>query len=177
MSKAGDGLLWEFDEEIANTRKMLACVPNDKLGWRPHEKSFTLARLAGHVAEMPDWVVRAIMRDTVRLSSEKGKSEFTAYFAGSREEALARFDELSEQARDLIAGVSEESLAQMWTLTYDGKTVFSRPRGEILRVMFMNHLIHHRGQLSVYLRLLDVPIPGTYGPSADTRAAMVASLK
>ena len=177
MSKAGGVLLWEFDEEMGSTRKMLECVPDDKLGWRPHAKSFTLARLAGHVAEIPNWAVKAIRQDKVGLSSEKSKSELKAFFAGSREEALARFDELSKQARDLIAGVSEESLGQMWTLTYDGKTVFTRPRGEVLRNLFMNHLIHHRAQLSVYLRLLDVPIPGMYGPSADTAAAMVASLK
>ncbi len=159
-------LLPEFDQEMAKTRKLLECVPDDKFAWKPHEKSMTLGRLAGHVAELPFWAV-----NTIRLSSlditpgADGRPQ--AYSAGSRKELLETFDKNVSDARAAIAGASDEHLCQTWSLHFGGKTVLSMPRAAVLRNVMMNHLIHHRAQLGVYLRLNNVAIPGMYGPSAD----------
>jgi uncharacterized damage-inducible protein DinB len=153
----------EFDQEMANTRKLLELVPEDKLDYKPHEKSMTLGRLAGHVAEMAGWGTMTIGTEKLELTAGS-----TAPFAPkSRAELLATFDKGAAEARAAIAGASDEHLAVIWTLTYGGKTIFAMPRAAVLRSMVLSHIIHHRAQLGVYLRLNEVAIPGMYGPSAD----------
>jgi uncharacterized damage-inducible protein DinB len=155
-------LLLQFDPEMINTRKILECVPEDKFAWKPHEKSMTLGRLASHVAEMPQWGLMTVNLDKLDLTPG-----LKAFSAASRTELLETFDNNVSGAREAIAGASEEHLAKTWSLLFQGTPILCMPRIDILRNTVMSHLIHHRGQLSVYLRLLDVPIPGMYGPSAD----------
>ncbi len=155
-------MLPEFDQEMANTRKLLERVPEDKLAWKPHEKSMALGRLASHVAELPGWAVNTIRQDSLNITPD-----FKPTVASSRKELLEIFDKNAVEARQAIAGASDAHLQKIWSLQFDGKTVFSMPRAAVLRGPVMNHLIHHRAQLGVYFRLNNVPIPGMYGPSAD----------
>lgn len=155
-------LLPEFDQEIANTRKILDCVPEDKFAWKPHAKSMTLGRLASHVAEMPQWSLHTITEEKLELTPD-----MKPFNAATKAELIETLDRNAAAARGAIAGASDEHLAKTWTLIYGGQPVFSMPRAVVLRSMVMSHMIHHRGQLSVYLRLNDVAIPGMYGPSAD----------
>jgi uncharacterized damage-inducible protein DinB len=158
-------LLLEFDEEMASTRRMLERVPEASLAWKPHEKSMTLGRLASHVSDLP-------LRCTAIVNFEiydrpVGYKPFAAETAAA---LLEHFDDSVAQARAALTSLREDQLAVTWTLQMHGRTMASLPRALALRRIFMDHLIHHRGQLSVYLRLLDVPIPGMYGPSADDQA-------
>jgi uncharacterized damage-inducible protein DinB len=155
-------LLLESDDELAGTRRMLERVPDDKLGWKPHEKSMTLGRLASHVADLPNRCVSIVSMDVLERPANA-----TPFAAGSAKELLEHFDKASADARKALTGLSDEQLAATWTLKFGGRTMVTLPRAMALRKVFMDHLIHHRGQLSVYLRLLDVPVPGMYGPSAD----------
>ncbi len=155
-------LLREFDQEMANTRRLLERVPEGKPVWKPHEKSMPLGRLAGHVAELPVWAV-----NTIRLSVLNLTPPFQAYSMGSRKELLETFDQNVAEARQAIAGASDEHLRETWSLQLGGKTMMSMPRAAVLRSVVMNHLIHHRAQLGVYLRMNNIAIPGMYGPSAD----------
>jgi uncharacterized damage-inducible protein DinB len=155
-------LLPEFDQEMASTRKMLATVPNDKFSWKPHDKSMTLGRLASHVAEMPSWAIPTMEQDSLEITP--GQKPF---WAGSTPELLESFDKNVAMARPLIEGASDETFARDWSFIYAGQKIFNGPKSQILRSMVFSHLIHHRGQLSVYLRLLEIPVPGMYGPSAD----------
>ncbi len=156
-------MLPEFDQEMANTRKLLERVPEDKLGWKPHEKSMPLGRLAAHVAELPSWAVNTIQQDSLSLDPATFKPAETT----SRKELLETFDKHVTEARKAIAGASDEHLQKIWSLQFGGKTVLSMPRAAVLRGVVMNHLVHHRAQLGVYYRLNGVPVPGMYGPSAD----------
>jgi uncharacterized damage-inducible protein DinB len=160
--KISEMLLPEFDQEMANTRKILDCVPDDKFTWQPHAKSMTLGRLASHVAELSSWGQVVIDQDKLELTP--GMKPFSAESKAGLLEAL---DKNAAATRAAIAGASDEQLGKVWAFIYAGHTVFEMPRTVVLRNMVMSHIIHHRGQLSVYLRLLDVPIPGMYGPSAD----------
>jgi len=155
-------LLPEYDQEMASTRKLLQVVPDDKLDYKPHEKSMTLGRLASHVGEMPGWI--AMTLTTERLDLTPGHKP---YMASSREDLLATFDKQVAEARALLAAASDDDLAKTWSLTFAGQPVFSMPRAAVVRTSGMNHMIHHRAQLGVYLRLNNVEIPGMYGPSAD----------
>jgi uncharacterized damage-inducible protein DinB len=155
-------LLPEFDQEMANTRKILELVPEDKFAYKPHEKSMELGRLASHVAEMPSWCKATLESD--RLDLEPGMKPFEAK---SREELLAAYDTNVQEARAAIQGASDADWQKTWTMTFAGKQVFSMPKAAVIRGMVMNHSIHHRAQLGVYLRLNDVVFPGMYGPSAD----------
>jgi len=157
-------LLPEFDQEMASTRKILDCVPEAKFAWKPHAKSMALDRLASHVAELPNWGGTIITED--RLDLTPGTKPF---IASTKAELMEVLDKNVAAARAAIAGASDEHLGKIWTFSFAGHTVFALPRTAALRSMVMSHLIHHRGQLSVYLRLLDVAIPGMYGPSADDR--------
>lgn len=156
-------LLPEFDEEMKNTRKILERVPEDKLDYKPHEKSMSLGRLAGHVAELPNWVKNTIELEVLTISP----GQYQPYIVTSREEMLETFDKNVAEAHDLIAGASDETWAKTWTLQFGDRTVFSMPRAAVLRSMVLSHMIHHRAQLGVYLRLNEIEIPGMYGPSAD----------
>lgn len=155
-------LLLEFDEEMGNTRRMLERVPEASLGWKPHEKSMTLGRLASHLADLPNRAVSIITMDNfVRPAN-------AAPFVGhSSKKLMEKFDISSGEAREAIASLRDDQLDKTWTLSFGDRVMATMPRGMALRRVLMDHLIHHRGQLSVYLRLLDVPIPGMYGPSAD----------
>ena len=155
-------LLPEFDQEMANTRKLLERVPEEKFAWKPHDKSMTLGRLASHVAELPGWATVTVNQDSLNLTSD-----MKAFQATSRQELLDTFDKNAAEARQAIAGASDAHLGKTWSLKMNGQPVFSLPRATVLRGFVMNHLIHHRAQLGVYYRLNGVLIPGMYGPSAD----------
>jgi uncharacterized damage-inducible protein DinB len=162
-------LLPEFDHEMANTRRALERVPEDKSGWKPHEKSMTLGRLATHVAELSSWVPTTLESESFDFAPP-GAPPFQPKTAASRADLLEMFDKNVAAARAAIAAASDLQLMARWSLLNGGKTVFSMPRIAVLRSMVMNHMIHHRGQLAVYLRLNDVPVPALYGPSADEQA-------
>lgn len=155
-------ILPEFDHEMANTRKMLERLPDGSFDYKPHEKSMTLGRLAAHVAELPSYATATVSLDRLDLTGEEKHVT-----PATRKEVLDSFDKFVAEARALLAAASDEELTKIWTLTYKGQEIFSMPRAAVLRAMFLSHLIHHRAQLGVYLRLNNVEIPGMYGPSAD----------
>jgi uncharacterized damage-inducible protein DinB len=148
----GQELLPEFDQEMANTRRMLECVPEEKFDWAPHSKSSTLGKLANHLAVMPAFAAMIVHGQGRRPAEAKSKSEL-----------LALLDANIEAGRTALAAVSDDHMLTKVPVTADR----SMPRTDILRTRVLSHMIHHRGQLSVYLRLLDVPVPGMYGPTAD----------
>jgi uncharacterized damage-inducible protein DinB len=155
-------LLPEFDEEMKNTRKLLECVPDGKFDYQPHPKSMTMGRLATHVAELPSWAAHTLEKDLLEI--EPG---YKPAIATSRAELLQKFDESVAQAREKIAAATDEDWHKTWTLKFGGRTIMTMPKAVVVRGVVMNHLIHHRAQLGVFLRLNDVEIPGMYGPSAD----------
>jgi len=157
-------MLPEFDQEMANSRKMLAALPDGNFDYKPHEKSMTLGRLAGHVAEMPGWAMATLMKDRLEITPDMKPTTAT-----SREQILGVFDQQVTQAREILAGTSDEKMMANWSLVFNGQTAFTMPRVAVMRGMVMNHMIHHRAQLGVYLRLNNLPIPGMYGPSSDER--------
>jgi uncharacterized damage-inducible protein DinB len=155
-------LLPEFDQEMANTRKMLECVPDGKFAYKPHEKSMSLGKLAAHTSELPSYAIATIQLERMDFTgNEKPFSPLT------RKECLEAFDKHVAEARSLLSKATDEELAKIWTLTYKGQQIFAMPRSAVLRSMVLSHLIHHRAQLGVYLRMNNVAIPGMYGPSAD----------
>ena len=160
-----DALLPEFDHEMANTRKTLERVPDDKFAWTPHAKSSTMGGLVTHLANLPSWAGYTINQDSLDIAPNGEPQRATP--VKSNAEALETFDKNVAAARAAIAGASDEQLFQPWTLMANGKTLMSLPRVAVLRSFVMNHLIHHRAQLGVYLRLNDLPVPSIYGPSAD----------
>jgi uncharacterized damage-inducible protein DinB len=161
-----DALLPEFDREMAGTRKVLERVPEDKLGWKPHEKSGTLGWLAAHVARLPQWASMALTTEELDISPPGGEPPRPS-LPTSRQQLLDWFDELSSEARNALANASDEDMLKGWTLLKGGEKIFTMPRLAVLRSFVMNHLIHHRGQLTVYLRMNGAPLPALYGPSAD----------
>ena len=162
-------LLPEFDHEMSNTRKALERVPEDKFGWKPHEKSMTMGRLATHIAELNGWVPTTFEVESFDFAPP-GAPPYEPKTAASRAELLNLFDKNVAAARAAIGGAGDAQMMTPWTLLNGGKTVFSLPRIAVLRGMVMNHGIHHRGQLAVYLRLNDIPVPALYGPSADEQS-------
>jgi uncharacterized damage-inducible protein DinB len=155
-------LLPEFDQEMANTRKMLERVPDGKFDYKPHEKSMTLGRLAAHTCEIPSYATATIRFEKLDFTGEE-----KPFSPVTRKELLDAFDKYVVESRELLSKASDEDLMKTWTLTYKGNQIFSMPRAAVLRTMVLSHLIHHRSQLGVYLRLNNVEIPGMYGPSAD----------
>ncbi len=153
----------EFDQEMKKTRAILERVPEGKPDFKPHEKSMALGKLAGHTAQLPEFAVRIIELPSLDFS----KSDMKPLVMESRQQLLTAFDALVEKARAAIAGASDEHWEKKWKLSFQGHTIVDAPRFQVYREMFLNHIIHHRAQLGVYLRLNDVPLPGTYGPSAD----------
>ena len=166
-----DAILPEFDHEMANTRKALERVPDDKFGWKPHEKSGTMGWLAGHLANLPTWTGYTINQDSLDLAPVGGEAP-RAEPPASREELLKLFDKNVTEARAAIAAASDADLFQPWSLLKGGETLLTMPKIAVLRGFVMNHQIHHRGQLTVYLRLNDIPVPALYGPSADDDGGM-----
>ncbi len=163
-----EALLPEFDHEMGNTRKMLECVPDANLGWKPHDKSMTLGRLAQHVSDIPTWVGHALEKESVDVAPP-GAPPYQPPPVTSLAQILESFEKNIVAARAAIAGAADNHLMKPWSLLMGGHTVFTMPRAAVLRSMVMSHLIHHRAQLGVYLRLNNIPIPGMYGPSADDR--------
>jgi uncharacterized damage-inducible protein DinB len=157
-----DALLPEYDHEMTTTRKLLERVPEDKFDWKPHQKSTSLGGLVTHLANLPSWGEITLNRSEIDLGGTAPQPP-----AASRAEALATFDRHVAATRALLAGRSDAELMAPWSLKRDGHTIFSMPKVAVWRSFVMNHLIHHRGQLSVYLRENDVPLPSIYGPSAD----------
>jgi uncharacterized damage-inducible protein DinB len=162
----GQSMLAEFDEEMKNTRKVLERVPDDKWGWKPHEKSGTLGWLAGHVGTVPEWITMTINTRELDYAPVNGPS-YEPPKIENRAQLLAAFDKGAAEARAALADVSDEEIVEGWRLLAGGQEIFTLPRVACIRSMCMNHLIHHRAQLTVYFRLVGVPVPGLYGPSAD----------
>ena len=161
-----DMLLPEFDQEIASTRRTLERVPEDRFEWSPHEKSGTMVWLAGHLANIPSWASLAIKQDELDLAPG-GKAPEPPPPPSSTSELVATFDKHAAEARAAIAGASDADLMQSWSLLQNGATMMTMTKVSVLRSFVMNHLIHHRAQLGVYLRLNDIAVPAIYGPSAD----------
>ena len=158
----GQALLPEFDQEMATTRRVLERVPTDKGQWKPHPKSFSLGDLAQLVSFMPGWITLAVRQDFIDLASFEGYSQETT------PALLAAFDKNVREAREALASVPDAAMSQPWSLRHGDRVLFTLPRGAAVRTD-INHLVHHRAQLGVYLRLLDIPVPAMYGPSADER--------
>jgi len=161
-----ESLLPEFDNEMANTRKTLERVPHDNPDWKPHEKSMAIGGLATHLSNIPTWAVYSIAQDSLDLAPG-GKPLPPTERLTSTEKLLQVFDENVAKARAAIAGASDEEFLKPWSLMSNGNTIMTMPKMVVLRNFVMNHLIHHRAQLGVYLRLNDIPVPSIYGPSAD----------
>jgi uncharacterized damage-inducible protein DinB len=163
-----DALLPEFDMEAATTRKVLERIPDDKLGWKPHTKSWTMEELAFHIAGLPEWGTITIGQDSIDVGGERPKHKA----AETCQELLAKFDANVAAFRAALAEVSNETLMSPWSLKHDGNVLFTMPKVTVLRSWVFNHAIHHRGVLSVYLRLNDIPVPQIYGPTADETGMM-----
>lgn len=155
-------LLPEFDHEMANTRKSLERIPEGKFDWKPHQKSMTLGGLATHLATINHWAEAIVGQDNFDVANAPTPPKFK-----SRQEILNAFDQGTAGARKAIAGASDEQLMKPWSLQRGGQTIFTMPRIGVIRSFILNHNIHHRAQLGVYLRLNDVAVPSIYGPSAD----------
>ena len=162
-----DLLLPEYDLEVSKTRTLLALVPDAKLDFRPHPKSMPLGTLASHVSEIPGWMSMTLGTELLELGDG-----FTPFRVATTRELLESLDTGASTGRAALAAAPDEAMDVIWTLKWNGEVMVSQPRSEVVRQFVMNHLIHHRAQLGVYLRLLDVPIPGMYGASADDMAAM-----
>src|SRR5579871_5436431 len=148
--------LGEFDHEVANSRKSIERVPDDKFDWKPHSKSMSMGALAGHIAMIPGWAKMTLETKDFDMNPPGGQPVQMPQ-PKSKAEVLALFDQGVPAARAAIAAASDESLMQPWSLLNGGKPIFSMPRVAVLRSMIMNHMIHHRGQLGVYLRMNDIP--------------------
>ena len=160
-------MLQEFEQEAATTRRVLERVPTDKLAWKPHAKSMSLGALAMHIASGPGFLTGWATQDSYTYSGGSSPD------ATSTAEILAAHDASAAQAKSNISSIGDANLGKMWEFkTPDGNTVMKMPKAALLRTLALNHIYHHRGQLSVYLRLLDVPVPSIYGPSADERPGM-----
>ncbi len=161
-------ILPEFDREMGSTRKVLERIPEDKLDWRVHPKSNSMGWVAMHLAELPGWATLALNSNSFDIEPP-GSEPYRTPAATSRPEILDRFDKNVAAARAAIASVSDEELMKPWSLLKAGQTIFTMPRLAMLRGFVLNHSIHHRAHLCVYLRLNEVPVPALYGPSADEK--------
>jgi uncharacterized damage-inducible protein DinB len=165
-----DFLIEEFEHEAATTRKHLERLPNDKLDWRPHQKSFSAAGLASHIVDCISWTESIFDLDEFDFDP----ATYKPYQANSTDDLLRTFDEKIKIGKQVLAGANDASLRQPWPLKIKGKVWFKKPRASVFRDFVLSHIIHHRGQFSVYLRLLDIPVPGSYGPSADEQPPTIA---
>lgn len=158
-------LLPEYDHELATTRRVLERVPEPEFAWKPHSKSMSLGQLAGHVAGIPFWLIMTMKASFYDLAVDDREARLDP--PASRDAMLQEFDGKVKQARASLASASDAEMMAPWTLKSGDHEIFTMPRVAVVRSFVMNHLIHHRGQLSVYLRLKDVPVPAIYGPTAD----------
>jgi uncharacterized damage-inducible protein DinB len=161
-----DALLPELDREMGVTRRMLVNVPMANGEWKPHARSRTLRELASHIANIPRMGVHILTLSEL----ETGATYQRLPDCATTEELLARFDEHTSTVRSALVGRIDAELTQPWTMKRDGKALFTMPKSSAWRSFFISHLVHHRGQLTVYLRLNDVPVPPAYGPTADERS-------
>lgn len=166
MPTMSELLLPEFDAEIASTRRVLKVVPEEKFDWRPHAKSFTMRDLAGHVAEVPSWTSDVLRRERFDVTSAN-PPENASFKPQSAAQMLERFENWVATARADLAAATDDVMQQEWVMTWDGYEIIRLPRYQAIRKWSLNHMVHHRAQLGVYLRLNDVKLPGVYGPSAD----------
>ncbi len=157
-------ILPEFDHEMANTRKVLECVPDDKLNWQAHPDMNTIGWNVNHLVEIPGWVEGTLTQSSWDVAPEDGEPYQTPTLS-SMQELLELFDQNVASARRAIEDVKAEDLGAMWSLLEAGKPIFTMPRAAIIRSFVLNHLIHHRAHLCVYLRLNDITVPEMYGPS------------
>ncbi|HEV7699400.1 MAG TPA: DinB family protein [Pyrinomonadaceae bacterium] len=158
--------LGELENEAKVTRTVLERVPADKFDYKPHEKSMTFGRLASHIAEMFGWTKETLKSDVLDFSA----MDYKPFEPTSTEELLAFFDDHIAKAKAILAETSDETFMTDWTMRNGEQVYFTMPKVAVMRSFVMNHIIHHRGQLSVYLRLNDIPVPAMYGPSADEGA-------
>lgn len=157
-----EAMIGEFTHESVSTRKMLERIPDDKFGWKPHEKSMTMGRLGAHLAEIPEWAATIVNDDSFDMASVDSKpKEYT------KQELLERFDKNVEAFKQVLSGQPDEHLFTNWKLMQGDHVAVDMMRAACLRGFILSHTVHHRGQLSVYLRENDVPLPAIYGPSAD----------
>jgi uncharacterized damage-inducible protein DinB len=161
-----DALLPEFDQEMATTRRVLERVPADKVAWKPHPRSWSLGDLSLHVANIPSWLRITLETDELDLAPPGGPG-FQKVVFESPAATLAHFGRHAAEGRAALSAASDADLARPWSLKVGGTTKFTMPRSACVRLFVLNHLIHHRGQLTVYLRQCDVPLPSIYGPTAD----------
>jgi uncharacterized damage-inducible protein DinB len=161
-----ESLIREFKNEAQTTRKHFERLPNDKLDWRPHEKSFTAGGLASHIVECISWADSIFNLDEFVFDP----ATYKRYQATSAADLLKTFDDKVVVCKQVLDGVDEETIMQPWRLKMMDQVLFEKPRADVFRDFTLSHVIHHRGQFSVYLRLLNVPVPGSYGPSADEQA-------
>lgn len=157
-----DGFIAELKQEAATTRETIARVPDDKLGWSPHPKSMTFGALISHLAESSGWAPSVLDMEALDIPAD-----WKPWMANSTAEALDLFDKNLEASLASMAGYDDANLPQVWRLSMGGQPMFEAPRVAVLRGFVINHLIHHRAQLGVYLRLNDIAVPSVYGPSAD----------
>ena len=158
-----ESLLEEFNHETKTTRKHLERLPDDKIEWRPHQKSFTTVGLASHIVECIGWTQAIFDQDEIDIDM----ASYRPYQATSKDELLSKFDQNVAKGKEVIAQADEAMLERLWRLKMNGQQWLEKPKAAVFRDFVLSHIIHHRGQFSVYLRLLDVPVPGSYGPSAD----------
>ncbi len=163
MMPLSDTLFSDLDHEFAATRQMLAAVPWDRADWTPHEKSMPLGKLASHIATMPQFGLAALATDGMNMANGRPPQPEI----DSTDDLVEVWDRMSGQLRDQLSQADDDHLDGDWTLSAGDHQIFSSPRSQVIRQWTLSHIAHHRGQLSVYLRLLDVPVPGSYGPSAD----------
>ncbi len=161
-----DSLMIEFEHEAQTTRKHFERLPGDKLDWRPHEKSYTAGELASHIVDCVGWADSIFNLHELDMDP----AAYKPYQATSVADLLQTFDDYVANCKQVLAGVADATLMQTWQLKVMGKQLFEKPKAAVFRDFILSHLIHHRGQFSVYLRLLNVPVPGSYGPSADDQA-------
>jgi uncharacterized damage-inducible protein DinB len=161
-----EALLPEFDHEMANTRKVLERVPDDKLDWRPHTKSNTIGWNANHIADLPHWAEAILTQPSFDLAPAGGPRYETPKLL-TRKEILENFDRNIGNVRKALSQVTDEDMKKMWSLLRTGQPIFTMPRAAVLRSFVLSHIIHHRAILCVYLRLNNIPVPGMYGPSGE----------
>jgi uncharacterized damage-inducible protein DinB len=158
-----DSLTEEFEHEARTTRRHLERLPEDKLEWRPHEKSFTSGALASHITELVSWTDAIFNKDEFDFDP----ATYKPYLATSLADLIKTFDDNVAKGKQALAGATDDTLKQPWSFKIMGRVRFEKPKAAVFRDFTLSHMIHHRGQFSVYLRLLGVPVPGSYGPSAD----------
>lgn len=160
-------LLPEFDREFSTTHKFLALIPDDKISWKPHPKSMELGRLASHISDFSERAWQVLTQPERVVTPEELAQRAGAWKSATRESIVGRFDGRLGKAREALASTEDAKWDTSWRLVFNGRKVFDGPRGVAYRTIVVSHMIHHRAQLGVYLRLNDIAIPGSYGPSAD----------